>query len=119
MKTKQRKAVPKTRGHKVEKRPYVPIRKLTSSQRLRERQGANTEEYSQDSERKGEQDSDSGEGRENKEKHAQVEPIRDTENSEKSVHPGPVQTVHHMSEQPQTACDTETEETHIEAELLQ
>lgn len=116
MKTKQRKSVPKTRGHKVDKKPYVPIRKHTGAQRHCEREGTNTEECSKDSKREGEQDSHSGEGRQNKEKHAQVEPIRNTENSEKSIHPGPVQTLPEMHKW--CADDTETAETEIEAEEL-
>lgn len=117
--------IKKTRGHKVERRPYVSILKHTIPYIHGEREETDESQLGDDSKRQGHQDScDKGKG-ENTEEHTQVEQVRDTENSEKSVHPGPVQTVHHMSEpapatlESQTACDTETEETHIEAELLQ
>ena len=115
MKTKQKKSLPKTRGHKVEKK-YVPIRKYTGSQCLCERQGTDTEKYSQDSKRKGIEDSHTGQGRENKEEHPQIEQGRNTENSEKSVHPGPIQTVSELYKG--CADDTEAAETAIEAEEL-
>ena len=115
MKSKHRKSVPKTRGHKVEKKPYVPIRKHTVPQQSGGRKAADTEEYSENPKWKGDQDSDSNERRENQEEHPQVDEGRNSENSEKSVHPGPVQTVHELYK---CADDTETSETSIEAEEL-
>ena len=115
MKSKHRKSVPKTRGHKVEKKPYVPIRKHTVPQQPRGREATDTEEYCKNSEWKGDQDSHSNEGRENQEEYSQVDEGRNTENSEESVHPGPVQTVPELYK---CADDTQTSETSIEAEEL-
>ena len=116
MKTKHRKSVPKTRSHKVEKRPYVPIRKHTTPEQPRKREATDTEEHCEDTKRKGEQDSDSGEGRKDKEEHAQIEQSGNTENSEKSVHPGPLQALPELYKW--CADDTEAGETEIEAEEL-
>jgi DNA polymerase sigma len=117
MKSKHKKSVPKTRGHKVEKRPYVPIRKHTGSQQHEQRTTTDTKEHSEDTERKGDQDSHSDEGRKNEEEHAQINEGRDTENSDKSVHPGPIQAVPHLYKW--CADDTEADETEIESEELQ
>jgi hypothetical protein len=115
MKSKHRKPIPKTRGHKVEKK-YVPIRKLTDAQQHSERNSQNKDECCEDSERKRDQNSDrEGEGKD-KEEHSQTEQGRNTENSEKSVHPGPLQTVSGLSEQ--SAAHAETAETEIESEEL-
>jgi hypothetical protein len=116
MKTKQKKTVPKTRGHKVEKKPYVPIRKHTSPQQHGERQREDSREHGEDSERQRNQDSCLEAGRKDKEEYTQVEQGGTTENSEKSVHPGPLQTVPEMYT---CADDTQTSETCIEAEELQ
>lgn len=117
MKTKHRKAVPKTRSHKVEKKPYVPIRKHTIPQQPSERETTDQKEHCQDKERQGNQDSRSDDGRKDKEEHPQVDPGRNTENSEKSVHPGPVQALPELYKW--CADDTEAAETSIEAEELQ
>lgn len=115
MKSKHRKSVPKTRGHKIEKKHYVPIRKHTGSQKSRERERTDTKEDCKNSKWEGDQDSHSNEGGENQEEHTQVDEGGNTENSEQSVHPGPVQTLPEMSE---CADDTQTSETSIEAEEL-
>lgn len=115
MKSKHRKPIPKTRGHKVE-RKYVPIRKLTDAQQPSERNAQNKDECREDSERKRNKDSDCEGERKDQEEHPQVEQGGNTENSEKSVHPGPLQTVPGLSEQ--TAAHAQTAETEIESEEL-
>ena len=116
MKTKHKKPIPKTRGHKVERKPYVPIRKLTNAQQHGQRDTKDKDEHCKDSQREGDQDSHHEGERKDQEEHTQVEPSRATENSEKSVHPGPLQTVPGLPEQ--TAAHTETDETQIESEEL-
>ena len=115
MKSKHKKPIPKTRGHKVEKK-YVPIRKLTNAQQYAQRKPQNKDEHCEDSQWEGNQDSHHEGGRKDQEEHTQTESKRDTENSEKSVHPGPLQTLHGLSEE--TAADKETAETQIESEEL-
>lgn len=114
MRSKHKKSIPKTRGHKVE-RKYVPIRKHASSHVQGGRQNQNTQEYCEDSGHQGNKDSGDYRGQENQEKYTQAETLRDTENSEKSVHPGLVQT---MSEMSSTADDQTDGKTEIEAEEL-
>lgn len=115
MKSKHRKTVPKTRSHKVEKKPYVPIRKHTSSHVQSEWKEPDKEKHCEDTQREGNQDSHQDRGWKSEEEHAQIEPIRNTENSEKSIHPGPVQTLSEMCE---CADDKTSGETEIEAEEL-
>jgi hypothetical protein len=115
IKRKHRKTVPKTRGHKVEKKPYVPLRKHTSSQQHERRDPADSHEHSENSEREGNQDSNLEGGREDKEEYTQIEQGRTTENPEESVHPGPLQALPEMYK---CADDTQTSETSIEAEEL-
>lgn len=117
MKSKHRKSVPKTRSHKVEKKPYVPIRKHSVSQCPGERKAADTEKHSENQEWQRNEDSDSNERRKTQEEHTQVDQGGNTENSEKPVHPGPVQTLPELHKG--CADDTETAETEIEAEELQ
>jgi len=117
MKTKHKKPIPKTRGHKVERKPYVPIRKLTNAQQHGQRDTKDKDEHCEDSQREGDQDSHHEGERKDQEEHTQVEPNRATENSEKSVHPGPVQALPELYKW--CADDTETTETGIEAEELQ
>lgn len=116
MRTKHRKAALKTRGHRIGKKPYVPIRKHTIPQQLREWETTDTKEYCEDTGGQGNQDSHPDEGWQNKEKHAQIDQSRNTENSEKSVHPGPLQAMSEVYKR--CADDTETTETEIEAEEL-
>jgi hypothetical protein len=114
--SKHRKLIKKTRGHKVERKPYVSILKHPVSHIHGGREEENKNEFCDNSQREGDQDShDKGKG-EDKKEHTQVEQIRDTENSEKSVHPGPVQTVPDLSQQ--AAYDQTPDKTEIEAELL-
>jgi hypothetical protein len=115
MKSKHKKSVPKTRGHKVEKKPHVPIRKHSGPQQSCRRETTDTQEYSENTEWKGNQDSSSNERWENEKEYTQIEQGGNTENSEKPVHPGPVQAV---SQMPECADDTQTSETSIEAEEL-
>jgi hypothetical protein len=116
MKSKHRKLVSKTRNHKVEKRPNVRIRKHTIPQQSCEWQTTDTQECCENQEWQGNQDCHSDERWKTEEKHTQTQQSRNTENSEKSVHPGPVQTVPEMYKR--CADDTETTETEIEAEEL-
>ena len=113
---KHKKPIPKTRGHKVEKKPYVPLRKHTSSQQHGKWQEKDTKEHCENSEREGDEICNLGDGRQNQEKCEVVVQSGNSENSEKSVHPGPVQTLSEMCKQP--AYDKEGEETSIEAEEL-
>ena len=115
MKSKHKKSVPKTRGHKVEKKPYVPIRKHTVPQQSSRRETTDAQEHSENQEWKGNQDSGPNERWENEKEYTQIEQGGDTENSEKPVHPGHVQAV---SQMPECADDTQTSETSIEAEEL-
>ena len=115
IKRKHRKTVPKTRGHKVEKKPYVPLRKHASSQQHEGRERADSHEHSHHSERKGNQDSGLEGGGEDKEEYTLLEQGGTTENSEKPVHPGPLQALPEMYK---CADDTQTSETCIEAEEL-
>ena len=112
----KKKAVPKTRGHKVEKKRYVPLRKHTGSQHTEERVPGDTDKHSEDSERQGNQDSHDSGTRQDTEKHTQAESIRAEEDSTESVHPGPVQTLPDMSEQTAVVKTADKEE--IEAEVL-
>ncbi len=116
MKSKHKKSIPKTRGHKVEKRSHVPIRKYPVSYVQGGRQETDTQEYSENSQREGGQDGCPDDGRQSQEEHTQIEPLRDTENSEKSVHPGPLQTVFDMHNQ--GADDQTYANAEIEAEEL-
>ena len=116
MKSKHKKSVAKTRGHKVEKKPYVPIRKHTGPQQHGERQGKDKDEHSDNQKREGDQDSGGEGGKEDKEEHTQVDKGGDTENSEKPVHPGPIQAASEMHQS--GAVDAQTSETEIEAEEL-
>jgi hypothetical protein len=116
MKTKQRKTIPKTRGHKVEKKPYVPIRKYASPHNYEGRKETDTKESCENSQREGDQRSDDHGGQEDKEKCKEVEQGRNTENSEESIHPGPVQTL--LELHPQSADDTTSEKGGIESEEL-
>ena len=114
--SKHRKLIKKTRGHKVERKPYVSILKHAVSHIGGEWKETDKSQLGEHSEREGNQDShDKGKGKD-EEEHTQVEQIRNTENSEKSVHPGPVQTVPDMSQQ--AAYDQTPDKTEIEAEVL-
>ncbi len=107
MRSKHKKSVVKTRGHKVEKRTYVPIRKYTSSFHSGQRQETNQKECGENSQREGNQSSLYSGGQEDQEKCSQAETSRNTENSEESIHPGPVQA---LSEMHQESADDETSE---------
>ena len=120
MRSKHKCQIKKTRGHKVEKRPHVPLLKHTGSLHPGEREEKDKSQLSEHPQRQGNQDSDNQGGEENKKEHSQAEQVRNTENSEKSIHPGPVQTVPHMSQSDTLAADDETyDKTEIEAEELQ
>jgi hypothetical protein len=116
MKTKQRKTIPKTRSHRVEKKPYVPLRECSDAQQYEGRKETNTEKCSDDQKREGDQSCLSGGGRKNKEECEEAQPAGNTENSEESIHPGPLQTLHQLH--PQCAGDEKAEKTLVEAEEI-
>jgi len=118
MRSKHKCQIKKTRGHKVEKRPYVPLLKHTGSLVHGEWEEKDKSQFGEHSQRQGNQDSHHQGGEENKKEHTQTEQVRNTENSEKSIHPGPVQTMSDMSESA-TADDQAYDKTEIEAEELQ
>ena len=120
MRSKHKCQIKKTRGHKVEKRPHVPLLKHAGSLLHGEREEKDKSQLSEHPQRKGNQDSDYQGRKENTEEHPQAEQIRNTENSEKSIHPGPVQTLPDLSQSDTfTADDTASDKTEIEAEELQ
>lgn len=116
MKTKHRKVVPKTRSHKVEVKRNVSILQHPISRDNEKRKEASKKEHCEDSEREGDKDGCSEGEREDTEECSQVEQSRDTENSEKSVHPGPIQTVSGLPES--AAVTPKSDETQIESEEL-
>lgn len=116
MKTKQRKTIPKTRGHRVEKKPYVPLRERTDAQQSGQRETSDKKENSQDQKREGHQISLGGGRREVQKEYVQVESSGNTENSEQSIHPGPIQTLSALPGE--TACDTAYETPLVEAEEI-
>lgn len=118
MRSKHKCQIKKTRGHKVEKKPHVPLLKHTGSLHLGEREEKDKSQLSEHPQRQGDQDSDDKGGKKDPKEHTQIEQVRNTENSEKSIHPGPVQTVSDMSESA-TADDQAYDKTEIEAEELQ
>ena len=116
IKSKHKKTVPKTRGHKLERKRYVPLRKHTDAQHSEGRETSCPDQHSDHSERKGDQDCVNSGARQDAEECTQVEQLRDAQDSEESVHPGPVQTVLNMPEQTAVVQTSDKEE--IEAEEL-
>ena len=116
IKSKHRKTIPKTRGHKLEKKPYVPLRKHAGSQSDEGRKECNEDKYGKDSERQGDQNSDSEGKRDNTEEHTQAEQVRNPEDSAESVYPGTVQALPDLPEQ--TASVQISDKTEIEAEEI-
>ena len=124
IRSKLKKSIPKTRGHKVEKKPYVPLRKHTSTQQLHQRQETNKEEYSENQKGEGDESGNSTSGRQDEEKCKEIVQSGNSENSKESVHPGPVQTLLDMSQQTiakdqTSAVKASDDKTEIEAEVLQ
>jgi hypothetical protein len=116
MKSKHKRSVAKTRSSKVEAKPYVPLRKHTSPLLDEQWQSNHAQEHCQDCQRTGDEDSCLGGEWQDQKEHKEIEQIRDTENPEQSVHPGPVQAVSELSEQ--TAVVQTSDETEIVAEVL-
>lgn len=116
MKTKHRKTIPKTRGHRVGKKIHVPVLKHTSPQRDGEWGTEDENKHSEHQGQEGNQNSGSQGKREDTKEHTQVEQSGNSENSEKSVHPGPIQTLPDMPEQ--SAVHETSDKTEIEAEEL-
>lgn len=116
IKSKHRKTIPKTRGHKLEKKPYVPLRKHTNAQSDEERKEPYKDKYSEDSERQGNQNSSSEGKRDNTEEHTQAEQVRNPEDPAESVYPGTVQTLPDLFEQ--TASVQTADKTEIESEEI-
>lgn len=118
MKTKQKRLIPKTHKHRVE--DGVSLRKHTDAQLPGEWKTSDTSEQGENQQREGHQNSSVGGKWEDTKEHTQVEQSGDEQNTKESVHPGTLQTMHQMSEQTlTTACDTQTDKTEIEAEVLQ
>jgi len=117
MRSKHKRSAAKTRSSKVEVKPYVPLRKHTSPLVDGKRDSKDAKEHCEDCKWEGNQNSCLGGEREIQDQHAQTEQIRTQENSEESIHPGPVQTMSELSEQ--AAVDPTSDETEIEAEVLQ
>jgi hypothetical protein len=116
IRSKQKKSIPKTRGHKLEKKPYVPLRKHTSSHHEQERKVSYQDKHSEDSERGGNQDSHLEGKRDHTQEHSQTEQFRDQENPNESVHPGIVQALPDLPES--TASVQTADKTEIEAEEI-
>jgi hypothetical protein len=116
MRSKQKKTIPKTRGHRIGKKNHVPIFKHTGPQRDGERSSENQKEHCEHQGEEGDQNSgDTGAWEDTKE-YTQIESNRNTENSEKPVHPGPLQTVSELSKQ--TALHQTSDNAEIESEEL-
>lgn len=122
MKTKHRKTIPKTRGHKVEKKQHVQLPKLSNPKRHDERQEGDKNEHCESEEWKGGEDSCYQGERKDTEKHTQIDQRGDTEDSEESIHPGLIQTLPRLPEQATIAKTSAVDETsdkkEIEAEEL-
>ena len=120
MKTKHRKTIPKTRGHRVEKKQYVQLRKHSNPKQQDERQGSDKNEHCKGEERKGCEDSSLEREREDTKKHTQIDQRGDTEDSEESIHPGLIQTLSRLPEQTETttAVHETSDKKEIEAEEL-
>lgn len=116
IKSKHKKTIPKTRGHKLEKKPYVPLRKHTNTQSDEERKDSYKDKYGKDPERKGDQDSCLGGEREDTQEHTQTVSLGDQENPEESVHPGTLQAV--LDLPTATASVQTADKTEIEAEEI-
>jgi hypothetical protein len=117
IRSRHKKLIKKTRGHKVERKPYVSILKHATAHSHGEWNQTDKSEFGDDQERKRVKDSSlNGEWKDPKE-HTQAEQSGTTENSEESVHPGPIQTVSNMPES--TASSETSDKTEIESEQLQ
>ncbi len=121
MKTRQKRLIPQTRRQmsKNTVENGIPLRKHTDSQLHGEREKTDKSQHGKNQQREGNQGSQDHGKREDAQKQTQVESIGNKENTEESVHPGTLQTLHPMSEQSISACDTQTDKTEIEAEVLQ
>jgi hypothetical protein len=117
MKSKHKK-IAKTRNHKVEGKRNVQLLQHTKSRNDEEWKDTGSQEYCEDSKRQGDKDSGCQGKWEDTKECAQTNQGGNTENTEKSIHPGPIQTVSNVSESA-TADDKEADKTEIEAEELQ
>ncbi len=118
MRSKHKRSAGKTRGHKIEKRDHVSLLKYTSSQHHGKREGTDKNEHGEYQEWQGNQNSDSEGKRQDTEINEEAEQIRNEEDTKESIHPGPVQTLLHMSEQQISAGNQTPDKTDIEAEEL-
>lgn len=116
MRSKVKKTIPKTRGHRVGKKLHVPVLKHPSPQRDGERSSEDKKEHSEHQGQEGDQDGRSEGKWEDTKEYTSIEPSGNTENSEESIHPGPVQTVPDLSEQ--TALHQTSDKESIESEEL-
>jgi hypothetical protein len=117
IRSKQKKLIKKTRGHKVERKPYVSILKHTTANSDGERKETDKSQLSDGQEREGDKDGSLEGERKDPKEHTQANESGNTENSEESIHPGPVQTVPNMSES--TASPETSDKAEIESEKLQ
>lgn len=109
------KKIQKTRGHRVEKK-HVPLCKQTNTHDHEKRSETNHEdEYCEHQEWKGEQNGSYQAGKEDQEKQTQVEQKRNSTDSTKQIHPGPIQTLLCVFD---TASQYDAQEEKIEAEQL-
>lgn len=107
------KKIQKTRGHKVEKK-HVPLCKQTSSHDHEKRSETSHEDkHGEYQEWKGKQNGYCQAGEEDKEEQTQVEQERNSTDSTKQIHPGPIQALLCLS-----ASQYDTQEEKIEAEQL-
>jgi hypothetical protein len=117
IRSKQKKLIKKTRGHKVERKPYVSILKHATAHSDGKREETDKSQLSDCQEREGDKDGSlEGEWKDPQE-HTQAIESGNTENSEESVHPGPIQTLSNMPES--TASSETSDKTEIESEQLQ
>jgi hypothetical protein len=123
MRSKMKK-IQKTRGHRVE-RKHVPLCKQTNALHDEERSKTSEEDkHCQHQQWEGIQDGSCQGGKENQEEQTQTDSKGDSEDSKKSIHPGPIQTVssnppwQSLPEDKLSASGNDTQEETIEAEQL-
>jgi hypothetical protein len=116
IKTKQKRTIPKTRSHRVETKPYVPLREYTGSFESRERQATDKEKHCEDPKWEGDQISCLDGEWQNKEECEKTQSEGNTENSAESIHPGPIQAVSTLH--PESADDQTGYKNEIESEVI-
>ena len=115
MKSKHKKII-KTRSHKVEGKRNVQLLQHTKSRNDEEWKDTDTQECRENSERKGNKDSGFDGKWQDAQECPQVNQGGGSENSEKSIHPGPIQALSGLPES--AAVSPTSDETQIESEEL-